>query len=81
MEFVGWMPKDRYEELQQLAQEVVIQTSFQWNCQNWVRELLDAMAARGFITEKERDAAKARQQEAVRLAFTTESPNAAALHG
>ena len=79
MDFVGWMAQNGYEELKQIAQATPIQVSWTWNCQDWVRAVLKAMADRGLITLAQRDEAIRKQQEAVQSPFTTETPNTAAL--
>ncbi|KAF2177533.1 hypothetical protein K469DRAFT_719746, partial [Zopfia rhizophila CBS 207.26] len=79
MDFVVWIPKNRYSELESLFRGVGIKVSKTWNCQNWVQEGLDAMVAAGLMSEAERDAAVQKQMAAVTRPFTTETPNAQAL--
>ncbi|KAF2256578.1 hypothetical protein BU26DRAFT_558029 [Trematosphaeria pertusa] len=79
MDFVAWIPQNRYSELEPLLKGVDIKVSRTWNCQNWVREGLDAMVTARLISEAEKNAAVQKQMAAVTRPFTTETPNAQAL--
>jgi hypothetical protein len=79
MDLATWILKKRYSEVEPLLRSVKIEVSKSWNCQNWVREGLDAMMNVGLITEKQRDAAVQKQLTAVSTPFTTETPNSQAL--
>jgi Family of unknown function (DUF6540) len=79
MDFAGWIPWDRYGEMGPLLSSVPTLASRTWNCQNWVREALDAMVNASFISAEDKDRAVQKQLEAINLPFTTETPNAQAL--
>jgi hypothetical protein len=81
MDLAAWIPKNRYSEVEPLLKSVGIEVSKSWNCQNWVREGLDAMVNVGLITSKQRDVAVQKQLAAVSRPFTTENPNLQALQG
>jgi hypothetical protein len=80
MDFVAWMPRSRVREVRPLmAEEVQIVVSREWNCQNWVREALRKLVDAGLITDREREAAVARQRRAIDAPYTTNTPNSAVL--
>jgi len=79
MDFVAWIPKERYEEMGLLLSGVKIKVSKHWNCQNWVREGLDGMVGAGLITAEQRTAVVEKQKAAITTPFTTEAPNTQAL--
>jgi hypothetical protein len=75
MEKVTEIPANRYQEMKPLLAGVKTQVSWKWNCQNWVKEGLDKMVEVGLVTAAERDTAVEKQEEAVHMPFTTETPN------
>jgi hypothetical protein len=79
MDLVARIPKNRYSEVEPLLRGVRIIISKSWNCQNWVREGLDAIMGAGLMTSEQRDAAVKKQLAAVSTPFTTETPNSQAL--
>jgi hypothetical protein len=81
MDFAGWIPWNRYSEMDPLLSRVPTLVSRDWNCQNWVREALDEMVTAGLITTEYKDRAVQKQLEAISSPFRTETPNAQALQG
>lgn len=79
MEFVAWIPTDRYAEVAPLLRGLDIKISMEWNCQDWVRDGLDEMVAKSLISPEERDSAVWKQRQAISMPFTTETPNVQAL--
>jgi hypothetical protein len=79
MDIAARIPKNRYSEVEPLLRSVRIIISKSWNCQNWVREGLDAMVGAGLMTGEQRDAAVQKQLAAVSTPFMTETPNSQAL--
>ena len=75
MDFAGWIPWDRYSEMDPLLRRVRTLASRTWNCQHWVREALDAMVNAGLIPAEDKDRAVRKQLEVIDLPFTTETPN------
>jgi len=79
MDFAGWIPWDKYGEMEPLLREVPTFVSRTWNCQNWVRDALDAMVNASLILSQDKDMVVQKQLEAINSPFTTETPNAQAL--
>jgi hypothetical protein len=79
MDLVEDIPVGRFSDIKAIIMRVPIQLNRDWNCQNWVREGLDAMVAEGLITDEQRDSAVKRQMDAISKEFAGESPNFQAL--
>ena len=70
---------DRISEIDDVAKSIPTVTSRKWNCQNWVEELLAALADKSIISASERDLGIQKMRESVKLPFTTETLNTRAL--
>jgi hypothetical protein len=79
MDFVAWIPRQRARDLEAILGLVRPQISWRWNCQNWVQEGLQKMVDAGLITEQQMHAAVVKQQRAVNLPYTGNTPNRRAL--
>ena len=79
MDFVDWVSRSRYEDLERLASSNPIVISRTWKSQNWVRALLDTLVYERFVKEDRRDKACRKQRQVIRREFLSEYPNTAAL--
>ena len=61
------VPESRYAELHSALRAIRPEISRWWNVQDWVREGLDVMEKRGFITAHEKYLAVRKQLEAITL--------------
>ena len=76
---VSDVAKNKYGEIDSTAKSVSIRVSKEWNCQDWVQELLVALTRHHIIKSSESEGGIARMREAINLPFTTETPNTKAL--
>lgn len=79
MDFVAWIPRNQVGNLENMLRQVTIQVSWSWNCQNWVRGGLQKMVEAGLLTHREIESAIGKQQRAVGLPYTGNTPNGQAL--
>jgi hypothetical protein len=79
MDFVAWIPRNRVRDLEYMFRQVPIQVSWSWNCQNWVQGGLQKMVEAGILTHREMESAIEKQQRAVSLPYTGNTPNSQAL--
>ena len=68
------IPADRCSVIDNIARSIPVVASRTWNCQNWVEELLDALAAKDIISHTDKNDGIRMMRDAVQLPFTSKTP-------